>query len=612
METELKRIEERAESDSENTSAKTAIRILGNLAKPVLTVLREGSNATQSFTLHDDEHGSRVARRMAELIPESTLDQLSVPELMLLLLSAYLHDIGMSPSFRRFASLRALFLEGDTADLRDKYPEVLTDDEIQQVYDWLDERQGGIDLPITGESPVIDLEKAEEILAYYCRDRHNDWSEEFIKTEVRSNAGDALYNNWLKDLTTLCISHHWDGLELKDECLDPRPIDNNKTIVNLRYLAAVLRLADVLENDPERTPDIVFKHRQIAKSSLVYWYKDHDFVLMLDAEDSVVTLRASPKDEKIHKALLETASQIEQELRACARLRFHANSLSEKFTEHYQWIWPASMTTDIRPANDDYEFIDGAFRPDPTRVLELLGQEELYSSPLDAVRELIQNSSDAIHEMVARKRLRQGADRITDEDASVGLYISLRLEKDEDGRQFLVCEDNGVGMSKNILQQFFLVSGRSNRPDINKLSRKCEKQNIALRRTGRFGIGALSYFMIADQLEVTTRRSEFCDDADNITWVFKSDGLGDFGGLRRSSGSGAGTQIRLRIKESCQPQIEKLEKFLVNTLVWLPCRFEFLIDGKENEAIAIASRGWSNSFILRREKKEFFSFHLEE
>jgi hypothetical protein len=44
-------------------------------------------------------------------------------------------------------------------------------------------------------------------------------------------------------------------------------------IVHLRYLAVVLRVADIL--DPERTPDVILRHRGVAPRSLDYWWKDH-------------------------------------------------------------------------------------------------------------------------------------------------------------------------------------------------------------------------------------------------------------------------------------------------------------------------------------------------
>lgn len=50
------------------------------------------------YTLHDEVHSFKMLSIMGKLIPQATLDQLDVPELMLLILSAFFHDLGMVPN----------------------------------------------------------------------------------------------------------------------------------------------------------------------------------------------------------------------------------------------------------------------------------------------------------------------------------------------------------------------------------------------------------------------------------------------------------------------------------------------------------------------------------
>ena len=49
------------------------------------------------FTLHDEDHLFRVLSLMETLITAKKIEELSSPELMLLILTAFFHDIGMSP-----------------------------------------------------------------------------------------------------------------------------------------------------------------------------------------------------------------------------------------------------------------------------------------------------------------------------------------------------------------------------------------------------------------------------------------------------------------------------------------------------------------------------------
>src|SRR5476649_727577 len=50
------------------------------------------------FTLHDGDHLFRVLSLMEKLLTKDQIPHLSVPELMLLILAAFFHDIGMAPN----------------------------------------------------------------------------------------------------------------------------------------------------------------------------------------------------------------------------------------------------------------------------------------------------------------------------------------------------------------------------------------------------------------------------------------------------------------------------------------------------------------------------------
>jgi HD-GYP domain-containing protein (c-di-GMP phosphodiesterase class II) len=76
-------------------------RALDNSMGRIQAVLQQGDTAATDFTLHDDQHGFRVAERMVEIIPADVFAELSAYELAHLLFAAYLHDIGMTPERHR-------------------------------------------------------------------------------------------------------------------------------------------------------------------------------------------------------------------------------------------------------------------------------------------------------------------------------------------------------------------------------------------------------------------------------------------------------------------------------------------------------------------------------
>lgn len=64
------------------TEERDACRLLLQLHLPTVElVLNQGASPTKDFTLHDAEHGLRVAQLMSEVVPEEVLGQLAAEEL---------------------------------------------------------------------------------------------------------------------------------------------------------------------------------------------------------------------------------------------------------------------------------------------------------------------------------------------------------------------------------------------------------------------------------------------------------------------------------------------------------------------------------------------------
>jgi hypothetical protein len=287
----------------EHTAEADPERLLLHRAMPEIErVLRSGSTSPKDFTLHDEGHSFRVAQRMVEIIPSETLVRLSAAELALVLLSAYLHDIGMTPEWGKVAAIRNYLMEGST--------DGLAEDEFDRLRQWLAVREG-VDF-----APPVTLQRMEELATYYCRAQHNEWSAEWIRAHIPAYR-QALYPGWMEDLILICQSHHFGYEELAQPRFDPRDRGTNG-VIHRRYLAAVLRVADVLENDPERTPEVILHHRSITQSSDLYWRKDH--LLTEKFDQGRLTVSAYPENALLHKAVEETVDQIESELAVCHRL----------------------------------------------------------------------------------------------------------------------------------------------------------------------------------------------------------------------------------------------------------------------------------------------------
>ncbi|GAB3312206.1 HSP90 family protein [Epidermidibacterium keratini] len=131
-------------------------------------------------------------------------------------------------------------------------------------------------------------------------------------------------------------------------------------------------------------------------------------------------------------------------------------------------------------------------------IVDILSHH-LYSSPRVYLRELIQNGRDAI---TARRQL---------EPDAVG---SITIEPGP-GEHSLVVADDGIGLTADEMRSLLATIGASSK-----------RQDFTAARNdflGQFGIGLLSCFLIADEIEVISRSARE-PDAPTLRWVGYADG----------------------------------------------------------------------------------------
>lgn len=174
--------------------------------------------------------------------------------------------------------------------------------------------------------------------------------------------------------------------------------------------------------------------------------------------------------------------------------------------------------------------------------------------------------------------------------------VQLHLERGADG-DWLVCKDRGAGMSKSIIRDHFLVSGAVKRADLLQLARRCEQADFRLERTARFGIGVLSYFMVAERLHIRTRRCQSAQSGEANGWSFQTDGLSGFGELKRGPDCLEGTEVRLRLK----PEVigadasafwDRLLSYVRSVLLHVPCRLQLKSPPMAVASWSVDAPGW--------------------
>jgi len=254
------------------------------------------------------------------------------------------------------------------------------------------------------------------------------------------------------------------------------------------------------------------------------------------------------------------------------------------FRQDYKWPWPGRVTRNIRERQGRFVYIDGSFRPDSKKILRLLSGTALYGTPLAAIRELLQNATDAIREQIAYERL---AHEGPAEDTYAALLASLHCIQvrffKSDGAFWIKCVDDGSGMTRSIIENNLLVSGSSTRGDVRALERNAKSKGFSVGRTGQFGIGSLSYFMVSDHVEIRTRRSQEAGDTDATGWKFTIDGIGQFGELATEARGAKGTEVALRIRDEIirgdtEAFFHTVCSYIKSVIRRSPCRIDIFDD----------------------------------
>jgi hypothetical protein len=224
---------------------------------------------------------------------------------------------------------------------------------------------------------------------------------------------------------------------------------------------------------------------------------------------------------------------------------------------------PTHVTTDgLGPAeiggSPAYQSAGVRFRLAEDRVQELLMGEQLYGDPALAIRELYQNALDACRYREARAEyLRRTRDEVADQVAQWSGRIRFDQGVDANGRPYLDCADNGIGMGVRELSEVFAQAGvrLGDLPEFLEEQAQWARLDppVQLFPNSRFGIGVLSYFMLADEITVDTCRLGR-DGRPGPRLRVSIAGPGSLFRIQNlGPGTDAGTTIRLHLRPSGEP-----------------------------------------------------------
>src|SRR6185369_5628088 len=433
----------------------------------------------REYTLHDSTHVDALLALVERLVPEQTAKQMTTADWLLIVLACYFHDLGMLVTKQEFAD-------------RDNNPEYLQFRENLLAGEKGQDYAGGL--------ADLSSEKRDEFFYQeFVRKMHAKRIFYWVQGQNAiqfGNAGQAVeaLNDLLNplegivrdDLARICLSHHED--DLFD--LDKYPIsrvygDDPQAEANIHYASLILRTADVLQIQKRRVPSVLYKLIDPSNpKSQEEWAKQAGVRAVRprgsdNGKQDTIEVHASFEKESGYFGLLAYIQQYaSKELEKC----WDWARLATKKGAKHSYPWRFIDSSQVEPRG--FETKPYSFQLDHEKILKLLTGHTLYNDSTVAIREVVQNSLDAVR---FRSYTNPGEP-----------MRSIEVTWDSTNK-ILAVRDTGTGMTQEVIERFLLNVGASFYQSEGVLQKYTSFAPIS-----RFGIGILSTFMMADQVEILT------------------------------------------------------------------------------------------------------------
>jgi len=233
-----------------------------------------------------------------------------------------------------------------------------------------------------------------------------------------------------------------------------------------------------------------------------------------------------------------------------------------------------------------------SFGAEVGRLLDLV-VHSLYSEREIFLRELVANAADASD----RRRF----EALTDPKLAPPAEAKIRIVPDKQARTLLIADD-GIGMTRQeLIDNLGTIARSGTKAFGEKLASAKPEDRPSL--IGQFGVGFYSAFMVADRVEVTSRKA---GSEEAFNWA--SEGAGEFT-LSPAERDTPGTDVVLHIKGDAEEFLEpmRLETIIRKWADHVTLPITVSRDGKDqaaNEGTALWRK--SKSDVSEQNLKEFY------
>ena len=238
------------------------------------------------------------------------------------------------------------------------------------------------------------------------------------------------------------------------------------------------------------------------------------------------------------------------------------------------------------------------FEADVARLLHLM-VHSVYSDKDVFLRELISNAADACEKL--RYEAIAAPELLSDDPGS---RIVLTLDAD---KNTLTLEDNGIGMSRDDMVEALGTIARSGtRAFMERV--EAAKAGDGAQLIGQFGVGFYSAFMVADKVDVVSRRAGTAH-----AWLWSSNGKGSYtvSEADLTEAPARGTRVTLHLMDDAKSYTSKwsVQRIVKDQSGHVPVPIDLIEKpGAEAERVADGTALWTRSKneISKEEYADFY------
>lgn len=451
------------------------------------------------YTDHSYRHIEYVLETASNLIPRDTMEKLNKNDIFVLCLSILYHGLGMHITF---ASLKTLY--------NTEKEDLVSNRKFKKIWEAF-VREKNMDNSLINLNNVKECQLEKDKYAEFIRVYHP-----LIASIIAENGFPIKDNEFLEyeekikkylyRLSGIIARSHGENLREMVKLLQKEYGDMWKTPYDCHavFLMCVVRIADYLHITNDRINPYRMNLRDFdsKKSETEYLkHKSVEYSQRIYDNPEVIYIEAQPENCKIYMEMLELLSGIQYELDTSWDVLGEVYGVSP-----YKLSIRRIMSNILdKKWRDSSQFVAEklAFHFD-IRLVDLLIEPLYGRSPSYGIRELIQNATDA-----CKTRQMIGEEEY---NPKVIIKIEVQEEKNEISgeskrKNIFSIEDNGIGMSLEVIRNHFLNIGSQfrNSDEWKKIQSGAKKEAKLNEKNGKFGIGILSSYMLGDVLRVTTK-----------------------------------------------------------------------------------------------------------